>query len=67
VEIFDRDGKLHFRIAGTKTEGVLLRQAENVYAINDDVEVHFLVSGGHAEWTAVYIGGLFLDARYRVN
>jgi hypothetical protein len=67
VEIFDRDGKLHFRIAGTKTEGVLLRQAENVYAINDDVEVHFLVSGGHAEWTAVYLGGLFLDARYRVN
>jgi hypothetical protein len=64
VEIFDRDGKVHFRIAGTKIEGVLLRQAENVYAINENVEVHFLVSGGHAEWTAVYIGGLFLDARY---
>jgi len=39
---------------------VLLRQAENVYASNENVEVHFLVSCGHAEWTAAYIGGLFL-------
>jgi CubicO group peptidase (beta-lactamase class C family) len=67
VEIFANDGKLHFRIAGTPIEGVLVRQAENVYAINENTEVHFLVRGGHAEWTTVYIGGLFLDARYRVS
>ena len=67
VEIFARDGKLHFRIPGRQTEGVPLRQAENVYAINDNAEVHFLVSGGRAQWTTLYIGGLFLDAKYRVN
>jgi CubicO group peptidase (beta-lactamase class C family) len=67
VEIFAPDGKLHFRIPGRPIEGVLLRQAENVYAINENTEVHFLVRGGRAQWTTVYIGGLFLDARYRVK
>jgi D-alanyl-D-alanine carboxypeptidase len=67
VEIFARDGKLHFRIPGTQIEGVVLRQAENVYAINENTEVHFLVSGGHAEWSKLYIGGLLMDAKYRVN
>jgi len=67
VEIFARDGKLHFRIPGTQVEGVVRRQAENVYAINENTEVHFVMSGGHAEWTTLYIGGLFLDAKYRVN
>src|SRR6478672_3203494 len=67
VEIFARDGKLHFRIAQTKTEGVLLRQAKNVYAIDENIEVHFVMSGGHAQWSMLYIGGLLLDAKYRVN
>jgi CubicO group peptidase (beta-lactamase class C family) len=66
VEIFARDGKLHFRIAESQTEGVLLRQAENVYAIDENVEVHFVMSG-QREWSMVYHGGLFLDAKYRVN
>jgi len=67
VEIFAHDGKLHFRIPGNKTEGVLRRQAENVYAINDNSEARFVMSGGRAEWSMVYIGGLMLDAKYRVN
>jgi hypothetical protein len=67
VEIFARDGKLHFRIPGRQTEGVVLRQAENVYATSENAEVHFVMSGGQREWSMVYIGGLFLDARYRVN
>ena len=66
VEIFGRDGKLHFRIPESQTEGVLLRQAENVYAIDENVEVHFVISGRRA-WCMVYNGGLFLDAKYRVN
>jgi hypothetical protein len=66
VEIFARDGKLHFRIAETKTEGVLLRQAENVYAIDENIEVHFVMSG-QREWSMVYHGGVFLDAKYRIN
>ena len=66
VEIFDRDGKLHFRIAVTKIEGVLLRQVENVYAIDENVQVHF-VKSSQREWAMVYNGGLFLDARNRVN
>ena len=66
VEIFDRDGKLHFRIAETKTEGVLLRQAQNVYAIDENIEVRFVMSG-QREWAMVYHGGVFLDAKYRIN
>lgn len=66
VEIFARDGKLHFRILESQTEGVLLSQAENVYAIDENVEVHFVMSGRRA-WSMVYNGGLFLDAKYRVN
>ena len=66
VEIFARDGKLHFRIAETKTEGVLLRQAENVYAIDENIKVHFVLSG-QREWSMVYHGGVFLDAKYRIN
>lgn len=67
VEIFAHDGKLHFRIPGSKTEGVLRRQAENVYAVNDNTEARFVMSGGRAEWSMVYTGGLLLDAKYRVN
>jgi len=67
VEIFARDGKLHFRIPGRQIEGVLRRQAENVYAINENTEAHFVMSGGHARWSMLYIGGLLLDAKYRVN
>ena len=67
VEIFAHDGKLHFRIPGNKTEGVLRRQAENVYAINDNTEARFVMSGGRAEWSMVYIGGLMLDAKYRTR
>ena len=67
VEIFARDGKLHYRIPDSQIEGVLLRQAENVYAIDENVGVHFLVRGGRAEWSMVYIGGLLMDAKYRVN
>lgn len=66
VEIFARDGKLHFRILESQTEGVLLRQAENVYAIDENVEIHFVMSG-QRKWFMVYHGGLFLDAKYRVN
>jgi CubicO group peptidase (beta-lactamase class C family) len=66
VEIFARDEKLHFRIADTKTEGVLLRQAENVYAIDENIKVHFVMSG-QREWSMVYQGGVFLDAKYRIN
>jgi hypothetical protein len=66
AEIFARDGKLHFRIPGTQTEGVLLRQAENVYAIDENIQVHF-VKSSQREWAMVYNGGLFLDARNRVT
>lgn len=67
VEIFARDGRLNYRIPGSQIEGVLLRQAENVYAIDENTEAHFLVRGGRAEWSMVYIGGLLMDAKYRVN
>src|SRR6185295_14410164 len=67
VEILARDGKLHFRIPGTQGEGVLRRQAENVYAVDDNTEARFVVRGGRAEWAMVYDGGLLMDAKYGVN
>jgi D-alanyl-D-alanine carboxypeptidase len=67
VETFARDGKLHFRIPGTQAEGVLRRQAENVHAINENSEIHFLTSGGQATWALVYVGGLFLDAKCQIR
>jgi CubicO group peptidase (beta-lactamase class C family) len=67
VEIFGREGKLYFRIPGRQVERAVRRQAENVYAINENTEARFLISGGRAEWSMVYIGGLLMDAKYRVN
>jgi len=67
VEIFAHAGKLHYRIPGNTGEGVLRRQAENVYAIDDNIEARFVMNGGRAEWSMVYEGGLMLDAKYRVN
>ncbi len=67
VEIFARDRKLHFRITGSQIEGVLRRQAENVYAVNESTEARFVTSGGRAWWSMVYNSGLLLDAKYRVN
>jgi hypothetical protein len=67
VEHFGRDGKLHGRIPGAPIEGVVRRQAENVYAVDENTEVHFLVRGGRAEWSMAYTGGLFMGAYYRVN
>jgi D-alanyl-D-alanine carboxypeptidase len=66
VETFARDGKLHFRILGKQREGVLLKQAEQVYAIDKATEVRFLVRKGRAKWATVYGSGLFLDAKYHV-
>src|SRR5437763_15867664 len=51
VQIFARDGKLHFRIPGSQIEGVVRRQAENVYAIDDNTEARFVVKGDRAEWS----------------
>jgi D-alanyl-D-alanine carboxypeptidase len=67
VENFERDGKLHFRLPGTQIEGVLLRQAANIYAIDENTEVHFLVHNGRPTWAIVYVGGLMLDAKPRVR
>jgi hypothetical protein len=66
VENFNRpqeDAKLHFRLTGTSVEGVLLRQAPNIYAVDENTEVHFLVRLGQPTWAFVYTGGLMMDAK----
>jgi hypothetical protein len=65
VELFARDGRLHYRISGQ--EGVLRRQSENVYALNEDTEVRFVPRGARAMWTSVYTGGLLMDPKRRVR
>jgi D-alanyl-D-alanine carboxypeptidase len=67
VENFARDGKLFFRDLPARDEGPLLRQAENVYAVDENIEVHFVVRQGHATWGIVYTGGLMMDAVRRVQ
>jgi len=66
VEQFTLDGKQHFRVPGTQIEGVLLRQAANVYAVGTS-EIHYLVRPGHPTWAIQYNGGLMMDAKPRVK
>src|SRR6266516_1941565 len=71
VEIFGRpegqDAKLRYRLPGSATEGVLLRQAANIYALDENSEVHFLVHNGRRTWSVVYTGGLMMDPKPRVR
>jgi D-alanyl-D-alanine carboxypeptidase len=67
VETYEKDGKLHFRDPVSHAEGVLLRQAENVYALNADLEIRFVVKNGRAVWAQVYTDGLLMDAVRRVR
>jgi len=67
VENFPRNGKLFFRDLPSRAEGPLLRQGENVYAVNENTEVHFVVSQHRATWAIVYTGGLMMDAVRRVK
>ena len=62
-----QDAKLHYRLPGTKIEGVMLRQAPNIYAVNANTEVHFLLRSGHPTWAIVYTGGLMMDAKLRAR
>jgi len=63
----DQDAKLHYRLPGTKMEGVMLRQAPNIYAVNANTEVHFLLRSGNPTWAIVYTGGLMMDAKLRAR
>ena len=67
VENFARDGKLFYRDLPSRAEGPLLRQSENVYAVDENTEVRFVVRQGHATWGIVYSGGLMMDAVRRVQ
>jgi hypothetical protein len=75
VEIFARnfdrpggyDAKLRYRIPGSAVEGVLLRQAANIYALNENSEVHFLIRNGRSTWSIVYTAGLMMDPKPRVH
>jgi hypothetical protein len=63
----DKNAKLHFRLPGTAIEGVLLRQAANIYAVDDNTEVHFVVRNNRATAALVYTGGLMMDAKPRLH
>jgi CubicO group peptidase (beta-lactamase class C family) len=67
VETFARGGKLFYRDLPSRAEGPLLRQAENVYAVNEKTEVHFVIRQGHATWGIVYTGGMMMDATRRMK
>lgn len=66
VQNFVRDGKIYYRDPSSGAEGKLLRQSKNVYAVNEDTQVHFVVREGRAIWGIVYTGGLMMDAVRRV-
>ena len=68
VESFSKEGKLFFRIPGTSFELPMLRRAENVFNVQDvNTMVLFTIRDGHVIWGQAYAGGLFMDAKYRVN
>jgi hypothetical protein len=59
---------LRFRPRGSTGEGVpVVRQAEDVYALDKNAEVHFLVREGRATWGVVYVGGLMMGASRRAQ
>jgi hypothetical protein len=49
------------------SEGAMRRQSENVYAVNEDTEVHFAVHNGTATNAFVYTGGLLMGVARRVK
>jgi hypothetical protein len=51
----------------SRAEGRMPRQSENVYAVNEDTEVHFIIRDGRAKWATVYTGGLLMDVVRRVG
>jgi hypothetical protein len=63
----ESDAQLHFRLPGTPVEGILLRQAPYIYAVDENTEVHFRVQAGRAVWVMVYTGGLMMDAKPRIH
>lgn len=66
VELFAKDGKIHFRIPGSLPDGgAIPRQEEFTYAIDSNHEVRFLVRNGRATWGFVYAAGLLFDAKVR--
>ncbi|MFN2579305.1 MAG: serine hydrolase domain-containing protein [Pyrinomonadaceae bacterium] len=67
VENFAREGKLFYRDLTSRSEGPLLRQSANVYAVNENTEVRFVVRRGQATWALVYTGGLMMDVVRRVK
>jgi CubicO group peptidase (beta-lactamase class C family) len=67
VTLFVRNGKLRFSPGSSPESIPLLRQAENIYAVDENNEVQFLVRNGHAQWGVHYSGGLLLDPKYFVK
>jgi len=67
VRLFVRDGKLSCSPGSSPESIPLLRQAENIYAVDENNEVHFFVRHGHAQWGVEYSGGLMLDPKYFVK
>ncbi len=67
VTNYESNGKLRFRLPGSPIEGALSRQAENTYAVDENIEVRFLMRAGRAEWAIVYEGGLMMDAKRQVR
>jgi CubicO group peptidase (beta-lactamase class C family) len=61
------DAKLRYRLPGSAVEGVLLRQAADIYALDENSEVHFLVGNGRSTWTIVYTAGLMMDPKPRLH
>jgi len=67
VTNYESDGKLRFRLPDSPIEGALSRQAEYTYAVEENIEVRFLMRAGRAEWAIVYEGGLMMDAKRQVS
>ena len=68
IETFVQDGKLAFRMPGTKQAlGVLRYQGGDMFAISPDLLVKNLRAGGTVEWGVSYEGGLMMDPKRRVQ
>jgi CubicO group peptidase (beta-lactamase class C family) len=67
VEQFVRDGRLRYRIPGQSREFPILRETDGTFALDDTIEIRYLVRKGRAAWAFCYEAGLLLDPKPRTS
>jgi CubicO group peptidase (beta-lactamase class C family) len=66
IEQVVRGGNLRFRVPGETDDHPLYRQADGVFAADQDTVLRVPLRDGRVDWGFLYVGGLMVDAKVRV-